>query len=197
MPGNGKDLKKEIFEAAMALFAKYRYEEVEMRQIASKCNIAVGTLYNYYANKRQLFTDILISTWRETLEQFDIIDVLNLPLEEKIHRYVTALYDDIVHRRGLMYAIAKSDPCEIYNSPEILEFKKALMSRVKALLKDVPKVGKFSQDENIEEKMGLIAIISAVALVESYGDDREENIECLKAIVSAFIKVEPEKILDA
>lgn len=187
MSENIKDVKKDIFEAAMALFCEHRYEDVEMRQIAAKCGIAVGTLYNYYPNKRQLFTDILITSWQETLGEFEKIDDMDLSPEQKIRRYITVLYDDIVKRRGLRYVLTKSNPCEIYQNSEIGDFKRTVMSRIEVMVKDVPKAEKFAGDNNIDDKICKIIIITAMALVESYADERDKNIECIIEIVKAFI----------
>ena len=183
-----KDVKKDIFEAAMTLFCGHRYEDVEMRQIAAKCGIAVGTLYNYYPNKRQLYTDIFITSWQETLEEFKKINDLAMSPEQKIRRYITALYGDIEKRRGLRYVLAKSNPCEINQNHEINEFKNTVMTHIKAMVKDVPKTDNFALDSNIDAKIGKIILISAMVLVESHADEREQNIECLCEIARAFIK---------
>lgn len=188
MSENPQDLKSKIFETAMALFCQYGYEEVEMRQIAANCNIAVGTLYNYYANKSQLYTDIFITGWGKTLDMLDDIASDELTSEEKTDRYLTALYDNIIRHRGLMDVIIKSGRCEIHKSPEITEFKKALMSKINMLLGDLPKAEGLTEDGNVGDKIGLITIISTVVLAESFPDDQEKNIRCLKTMIKGFIK---------
>jgi len=47
--------KNKIIDSANALFKIYGYENVSMEQIAIKSEIGVGTLYNYFGNKAEIF----------------------------------------------------------------------------------------------------------------------------------------------
>ena len=55
MPKLIKDIKIKILEASMDLFDSIGYENLSMRKISEKANIAVGTLYNYFPNKKKSF----------------------------------------------------------------------------------------------------------------------------------------------
>ena len=46
MPKIIKNLEENIFNAAFELFSEYGYQDVDMKMIAKKVGIAVGTLYN-------------------------------------------------------------------------------------------------------------------------------------------------------
>lgn len=52
MPKIIKNLKEKILISAMELFNDFKYKDVTMSGIAKKTGIAVGTLYNYYPNKK-------------------------------------------------------------------------------------------------------------------------------------------------
>ena len=54
----------------MELFLENGYEGVDMKMIAKKCSIAVGTLYNYYPNKKELYIAILNESWNDTFKRF-------------------------------------------------------------------------------------------------------------------------------
>lgn len=52
MPKIIKNLEEKIFNNAQKLFCENGYENVDMKTIAENCSIAVGTLYNYFPNKK-------------------------------------------------------------------------------------------------------------------------------------------------
>ena len=50
-----KEKKIKIFEAAREIFAEKGYENTTMSQIAFASNVAIGTIYEYFDNKEELF----------------------------------------------------------------------------------------------------------------------------------------------
>jgi AcrR family transcriptional regulator len=51
--------RQEILEAAMALFGEKGFHSVSMHQIAEKAGFAVGTLYNFFASKEDLYNALM------------------------------------------------------------------------------------------------------------------------------------------
>mgnify|MGYP006296473481 CR=1 FL=1 len=68
MPKIIENLDEEISKTALALFRDNSYQNVSMRKIASEVGIAVGTLYNYYPNKWELYIEAFEESWRESYE---------------------------------------------------------------------------------------------------------------------------------
>lgn len=66
MPKIIENLEAEISKTALELFRDNSYQNVSMRKIASEVGIAVGTLYNYYPNKWELYIEVFEESWRET-----------------------------------------------------------------------------------------------------------------------------------
>jgi len=69
MPGF-REVKKQrrrdrIYEAAIALLAEKGFNNTHMRDISERAELAVGTLYNYYASKSELYMEIMEEKWRE------------------------------------------------------------------------------------------------------------------------------------
>lgn len=52
--------RKEILYAALELFSQKGYDNVTMQEVAQKAEYAVGTLYNLFENKRELYKAILL-----------------------------------------------------------------------------------------------------------------------------------------
>ncbi len=50
---------KRVLQAAMVLFHEKGFEGTTMSAVAERADLAVGTLYNYYSNKDQLFIAVL------------------------------------------------------------------------------------------------------------------------------------------
>lgn len=70
--------ENQIIEAAVKCFAAAGYHETTMDDIANEIGLSKGSLYRYFANKKQLFLEILgwlSEPWedevRTKLEQFD------------------------------------------------------------------------------------------------------------------------------
>ncbi|MBX7362623.1 TetR/AcrR family transcriptional regulator [Clostridium chauvoei] len=95
MPKVIENLQEKIFDAAIKLFGEKGYENVDMKAIAKESNIAVGTLYNYYSNKRGLYIKVLESSWEGTFNKLQKIVISDLSDREKINKIVEYLYYDI------------------------------------------------------------------------------------------------------
>ncbi|GGP16069.1 TetR/AcrR family transcriptional regulator [Oceanobacillus neutriphilus] len=52
------DVKSNIFKCGKDLFSTKGFKKTNIKQIAEKANIGVGTFYNYYTSKEQLFIEI-------------------------------------------------------------------------------------------------------------------------------------------
>ncbi|MGL6174113.1 MAG: TetR/AcrR family transcriptional regulator [Cellulosilyticaceae bacterium] len=101
MPKIIHDLDKRIEEAAMKLFSENDYDTVDMKMIAKHCHIAVGTLYNYCPNKKELFVNVFRKSWEFTAKSLDAIYETSWSPEEKISHSIEVLYDDIASRKGM------------------------------------------------------------------------------------------------
>ncbi|PKK39195.1 hypothetical protein ABB02_01427 [Clostridiaceae bacterium JG1575] len=69
MPKTIKDMDARIMKAGAALFGSQGYHNVEMKMIAKECDVAVGTLYNYYQSKWDVFSRVLRLFWRDLLQE--------------------------------------------------------------------------------------------------------------------------------
>jgi len=58
--GKGEQTRRQIVEAAHSLFLKQGYHGTSMREIASNANIALGGIYNHFANKEEIFQAVFL-----------------------------------------------------------------------------------------------------------------------------------------
>ena len=47
------------------------YDAVSLLKIAEKCNIAVGTTYNYFNSKEELINAVIMADWNHTFDQVE------------------------------------------------------------------------------------------------------------------------------
>jgi len=56
------ETRRKILEAAAAEFAEYGYEKANVNRIAEAAGYAIGTVYNYFATKKELMSDFIDET---------------------------------------------------------------------------------------------------------------------------------------
>lgn len=67
------------------------YEEgisaISMRKIAARCNIGVGTIYNYYPNKMDIIIGVVMDFWKDCILNFNINQIQNPDFFEEIELF--------------------------------------------------------------------------------------------------------------
>ena len=51
--------RNDILDAALILFSEFGFHSVSMQQVADKAEFSIGTLYNYFRNKEDLYSHLL------------------------------------------------------------------------------------------------------------------------------------------
>ena len=72
MPKIIADARGRILASARCTLLQQGYTQLSLRAIARDCNIAVGTIYNYFNNKESLIASVMLEDWleaRKTMEQ--------------------------------------------------------------------------------------------------------------------------------
>ena len=188
MPKVINNIEKKIFNSAMELFGNLGYSNVDIKMIANKAGIAVGTLYNYYPNKMQLYLSVLEFSWDDTLKKIDENSKLDIPPKLKIRKYLEVLYDDIEDRRGLGGEIAKERNMNMNKKPENIPF----MATIVFMFLEQINLIEEEIDCNISEKNKIklieILIASIPFIIKSYPQERENNIDFLAQIIYKSIK---------
>lgn len=97
-----------ILDAARAIIAKQGYEETTIAQIAAAAGVAVGTVYLYFRNKRDIYTS-LSTSWVEAIaEVIQNPRVLSLPIEQ-IPRAVIEASFRICHDKSDLMSVFQVD----------------------------------------------------------------------------------------
>lgn len=62
------DKKKRIKETAIDIFIKYKYKDINIRLIAKEVGISIGSFYQYFEDKDDLYLYLLVETEKKILE---------------------------------------------------------------------------------------------------------------------------------
>jgi TetR/AcrR family transcriptional regulator len=85
--------RKEILAEALALFSEKGYHNVSMAEIAEKAEFAIGTLYNFFKNKEDLYNALMLELADKFHEALTM--AIHEPQDEieKLRNYVRAKGD--------------------------------------------------------------------------------------------------------
>ncbi|WP_051541805.1 TetR/AcrR family transcriptional regulator [Clostridium lundense] len=187
MPKIIKDLESTIFNISMKLFSEKGYEEVDMKMIAQKCGIAVGTLYNYYPNKKELYIATLKSSWDNTFNKFEELKTLSLSPKEKVGKALLVLYEDIEKRKGLGKELLNKNAKDLSEDIRVLEFREKLIKNLESYISCLEKKDDFKNTTGINEKLAETFLLAIPLIINSHHNEKEENIKFLNGILQAFI----------
>lgn len=62
-----QDRRRRIVDAALDLLTRTTYDSIQIRDIAERADVALGTLYRYFPSKEQLFADVAIE-WSSSFD---------------------------------------------------------------------------------------------------------------------------------
>jgi AcrR family transcriptional regulator len=66
---SGIESKKIIMKAAMDVFSSHGYSGANIRKVAEKAGMSVGSIYLYFKNKEELYRNLLVENRREMAER--------------------------------------------------------------------------------------------------------------------------------
>lgn len=90
------DRKQDILQAATKSFSLYGYKATTMDQVAKLANVGKGTIYTFFANKEELFNEIIIKLIEDMEQKANAVINENNSFQENVH---FALYEMLDFRR--------------------------------------------------------------------------------------------------
>jgi AcrR family transcriptional regulator len=76
-----EDKKADIFNCGKELFSTKGFKDTNVSDITKKAGIGVGTFYNYYSSKEQLFMEIFMKENEKLKKSFETIDMGTDPVK--------------------------------------------------------------------------------------------------------------------
>lgn len=87
------DRRKQVVEAAAKSFALFGYKATTMDQIAKIANVGKGTIYTFFANKEELFDEILQHVMLEMKRIADAAIQEDKPFFDNLYRVLDGVLD--------------------------------------------------------------------------------------------------------
>jgi AcrR family transcriptional regulator len=123
-----------ILEAAEQVFAEQGTDNVRMNDIAARAGVAVGTLYNHFADRETLLTGLMLKRKEELLVVLDeALEAGELDFRARLELVFAKFYDYMERHRAFYGFYAQ---CEInVNSAATFEMTREIFVRMEKLVK--------------------------------------------------------------
>jgi AcrR family transcriptional regulator len=124
--------RKRVIDAALELAAGGGYEAVQMRDVAEKADVALGTLYRYFPSKDQLLVAAL-GEWATTLERRlkqkpPLGDTPSDRVIDVLRRATRALERSPSVTAAMVTALSSPDPDAAETKNEVYETLRSIIS---------------------------------------------------------------------
>lgn len=186
MPKIIKDIENKIFEKSKEMFSHKGYNNTDMKAIAKSCGIAVGTLYNYYPNKRTIYIDVFLKSWNKTIKKLEKIETKE-DREKELREIMRVFYCDVEDRNGLGNDLRELCGKGDDKFDEIV--KKLFSNVIDVTIKRFELKDEFKEKENIEEKIILIWFVGLCAIRSDFNDSKDDNIEFLYNTIKNYFNL--------
>src|SRR3954462_7985367 len=107
IPASQLARRERILEAAMELATEGGYDAVQMREVAERADVALGTLYRYFPSKVHLLVAAMGGTFR-TLQESVRVDGTDGTPQERVYRVVAAVTRYLARHRRLSGAMIRA-----------------------------------------------------------------------------------------
>jgi AcrR family transcriptional regulator len=195
MPAKGQRRKQQIIDAAKKMFIEQGFQSTHIGQVCEELNIARGTVYQYFGNKREILYAILEGVEEELDDIFDLDDLqeylsakpdakkLNSFLNDRMVRCIRALVSEPIVIKLLFKEIPGIDEEVI---EEVTSFIDHNLKTLVGDIEEIKKRGWYKQD--IDSKLVATLVIGGVLLlVQQYNDQVEDILE--QSIVDATANI--------
>jgi len=106
IPASQRARRERILDAAMELAAEGGYDAVQMREVAERAEVALGTLYRYFPSKVHLLVSAMGRTF-EQLRDSVRVDGTGTP-EERVYRVIAAVTRYLARHRRVSGAMIRA-----------------------------------------------------------------------------------------
>lgn len=183
MPKIIKNLEETITNSALDLFRNLDYDEVDMKKIAKNSGIAVGTLYNYFPNKLELYITVLCQSWNDTLDKINNIPHYENDPKLQIKEFISVLYDDVSFRNG-MGSYGLSSNKAICTDERIIDLKNSIQTTLMYYFESTKT--KITKEEI--RKFFECLLVNLSLLIHNYYEERSSNIQLLSDMFISYLK---------
>ena len=107
IPASQPARRERILDAAMELATDGGWDAVQMREVAERAEVALGTLYRYFPSKVHLLVSVLGRTFTELHESVQVDGADGTP-QERVYRVVAVMTRYLARHRRLSGAMVRA-----------------------------------------------------------------------------------------
>lgn len=109
MPKILQNPRETILKEGYALLEEKGYKSFSMRELANRCEIGLGTVYNYFENKMAIVGEIFSFTWSEIIESLKTVKDKDIVFEEKIKLIYLGLEKFLVYHKEVFFELTREE----------------------------------------------------------------------------------------
>jgi AcrR family transcriptional regulator len=129
-----RDRRKRILDATLALASKGGYEAVQMRAVAERADVALGTLYRYFPSKIHLLVSALAREFERTQDKLERATIPgDTPYERMLYvlgRITRSMQREPLLTEAMTRAFMFADPSAASEVNAVARIMEQLLTRV-------------------------------------------------------------------
>ena len=108
-------VRDSILEAAERAIVEEGLEGANLVSIARRAGVAVGTIYNYFVDRQELFRELFMTRKTELVTALDVgmKDVARAPFEKQLETFALTFLETYDARRDFMRVVMGSEPLRL------------------------------------------------------------------------------------
>lgn len=183
MPKIIKNLNDKIIKSCIKLFGKKGYEKVEMKMIAKECGVAVGTLYNYYSSKWEIYSEVL-NQFQNTIKE-EIAKILSGEKDsfERASKTIKYIDNELSNNVAL---------CEVFYNQNIDEVDYELVDTIKKFLVDsiAKSLEPLIKESDLKSRNGNVNELAEMTLVLLcyYKNDKNQTSDYINSLLKRYVQ---------
>ena len=158
-----RERRKRILDATLALASKGGYDAVQMREVAERADVALGTLYRYFPSKIHLLVSALAREFEQTRQKLDKRPIPGGTPADRIIYVLSKVTKNMQREPLLTEAITRAF---MFADPSAASEVNAVASLMEQMLTDAMHEGEPTSDERaIARVIGDVWLSNLVAWV--------------------------------
>ncbi len=179
-----------ILEAGEAVFAEQGLHAARMEDIAGRAGVAVGTLYNYFADRNALLCALVDSRRDELLQRFDqaLAATEQQPFRKQLEVFVMAVFQHFQSHLPFIVILMEAEGAHL-TTAKPRDSVRALYARCQTLVTRGIQSGDLKNDALLDYAAMLNGCLRAVfARGHLFGDPIDPSEEQAAALVEFFLR---------
>jgi AcrR family transcriptional regulator len=172
-----------VLAAAEEVFAEKGLHGASMNEIARRAGVAVGTLYNHFADREALLSHLLEMRCRELLQAVDGELKQTRNFHDQLVALVSTFFSSKEKHRALFLLVTQEEKARGSSD----EIKREVYRRVDKLVKRGVKEGLLRERDADLYASLLMGMLRGVMMREHYGAPLTPLAECVHPLVDFFL----------